>query len=89
MAADIVLKHGSIVPGKWFMLGVLDGLPDYAANPDRPGELNEGELAVVRLADTVAGKAVAHLAPITRNLLGRPRGTFAMTPLMIFRQVSG
>lgn len=89
MSADIVLKHGSIVPGGWNLLGVLDGYPDYTANPDQPAVLTRLETAVAGLADTLVGKAVAQLAPVTRNLLGRPRGTYAMTPLMIYRDVSG
>jgi hypothetical protein len=34
-------------------------------------------------------KMSANLANVSRNLLGRPRTHFGITPLLIFREVSG
>lgn len=88
MSTDLVLKHGSYIEGEWKMLGVLDGLPDYGHDPEMPGKLTDAEEAIKGLAGTAIGKLLAHLSPLTRNLLGRPRGTFGLTPLLIYRNVS-
>lgn len=85
-SSDLVLKHGALVPGNWSMLGIVDATPD-----PKPGE-GEGENmddVVAREAGSMVGTFAAQLAPMTRDLLGRPRTSFGITPLLIFRQVSG
>jgi hypothetical protein len=89
LSTDLVLKHGSHVPGEWSALGVLDAQPDFGSNPSNPTTLSGVEQAIVGVAGTLVGATIAQLAPITRNLLGRPRGAFGMTPLVIYRKVSG
>lgn len=78
-AADISLKYGSSVPGNWYALGILDAVPDEM---DAGGQVNDwgngAEMAV---------KMMGIIAPITRNLLGRPPEFYGITPLLIFREV--
>lgn len=90
VSSDLVLKHGSFVPGEWQMLGILD------AQPDLLPQAAEGEAATQSLDDLVAGmmgtavgELAAKIAPLARTMLGRPRNAFGVTPLLIFRRVSG
>jgi len=81
--SDLLLKHGVAVAGSWNMLGVLDAVPDE-------GEENTINqiLAAISLG-AIGGQIVGQLAPAVRQLLGRPATAFGMTPLLIFREVSG
>lgn len=89
MSSDLVLKHGSFVPGVWHVLGILDATPD-----PRPGEdpqdftLSHLDTVVAELAGTLIGTLTAQLAPMARQILGRPRGSFGITPLLVFRDVA-
>jgi hypothetical protein len=89
LSSDLVLKHGSLVPGLWHILGVLDAKPQPGPAADGRGKLTGLEEAVVGLAETEVGTLAARLSPFTRRLLGRPYGAFGLTPLLIFREVSG
>lgn len=89
-SSDVVLKHGAYVQGQWSLLGILD------ADPDVPRAQAEGEPPTQSIDELVAdmipsgiGKMTAQLAPLTRTLLGRPRTSFGVTPLLIFREVTG
>lgn len=85
--ADLLLKHGTAVPGEWGLLGVLDAFPDPVGDGD------DSRL----FASLVAGASLNELglqfagtlAPIIRKLLGRPDLAYGVTPLIIFREVSG
>lgn len=90
LSSDLVLKHGAFVPGEWRMLGILDALPDpkyeAPAGETTPESIDE---VVAANAGTSMGTVAAQLAPVARELLGRPRTSFGITPLLIFREVSG
>lgn len=90
MSSDLVLKHGALVPGEWNVLGIMDARPDPRdpADDDEAG-LTAFDLAVADSAGTAIGNVAARIAPIARQLLGRPRQSYGMTPLLIFREVSG
>jgi hypothetical protein len=77
-SSDLALKHGSIIPGVWHMLGILDALPDGSEAAVKPQSLFE---PIVNIME--------QLAPLTRQLLGRPPQAYGMTPLLIFRAVTG
>ena len=83
-ASDVILKHGSLLQGQWSILGILDAFPDSG---DMENEANQEVLS--RVAGTVVGQMVVGLSVPTRQLLGRPPETFGMTPLLIFREVTG
>jgi hypothetical protein len=90
LSSDIILKHGSYIPGEWSVLGILDAYPDPRPEPvdgEAPSQ-NIDEL-VATLAGTVIGTVAAQMAPATREILGRPRTAWGVTPLLIFREVSG
>lgn len=77
-ASDILLKHGMTVPGEWAVLGILDATPDYEDHSLNSDELKSGDM----VADIFKG-----LAPVVRQLFGRPKSAFGVTPLLIFREV--
>lgn len=77
--SDILLKHGLQLPGEWSMLGILDAYPYDASDlviPSANGEMSD-----------VLPAFLSILSPLTRGMLGRPEGSHAMTPLLIFREV--
>lgn len=73
--ADLLMKHGFSIGGKWSVLGVLDATPDKAAAPAPPS-----------LGPYVGG--LISMAPAIRPMLGRPADAYGITPLLIFREVS-
>lgn len=78
-STDFALKFGGKIQGSWAMVGIVEALPDESINPS-PFE--------TKSIDEVADAMIAHLAPLSRQLLGRPSDAFGVTPLMIFREVS-
>jgi hypothetical protein len=76
-ASDLMLKHGSTISGEWNMLGVLDAEPDSDANDQ--SAVPQDEVAFF----------LTSLAPFARTALGRPATAYGMTPLVIFREVTG
>ncbi|WP_299724694.1 hypothetical protein [Devosia sp.] len=78
-ASDIVLKYGAEIPGEWNILGILDAQPD---TPGQSGEVDWGQ------GEEIAAKMVGIIAPITRNMLGRPGYCYGVTPLLVFRVVA-
>jgi hypothetical protein len=84
-ASDLMLKHGIAISGLWSMVGVIDALPD-----DINGE-SAHQSAQAGAAESLGsfGVIIGGLAPAIRGMLGRPKDAFGMTPLLIFREVSG
>lgn len=77
-ASDIVLKYGSEIPGRWHILGILDAQPDSI---DAPGDVDFGQ------GQEMAANMMGIIAPLTRNMLGRPTYSYGLTPLLVFRAV--
>jgi hypothetical protein len=75
---DLTLKHGGVVSGGWKALYVLDTWADGGKPPDvdlwSGGDLTNGVLTAMHGL---------------RTLLGRPSTWIGVTPLMIYRNVSG
>ena len=82
-SSDIVLKHGISIPGEWSVVGILDALPDEV---DAQG-LAEISTAGFELGSL--GAAAAGFGPAIRGMLGRPRESYGVTPLIIFRKITG
>lgn len=75
--SDLSLNHGSHLPGVWNVVGILDGIPgDEAVG----GPLNDEHSLIGNLTTTIQ--------PLVRQMLGRPPGSFGLTPLLIFREVN-
>jgi hypothetical protein len=67
MSSDLVLKHGSFVPGVWHMLGILDAVPDLVPDSDIDARgLGPLDAAMVDAAGTVVGALAAQLATVAR-----------------------
>ena len=87
-AEDLFLKHGVAISGEWAMFGIVDALPGGY------GEL-DGQLAIMTdiNPDNPGGELLAKIAaatvPFAKMFLGRPETSFGMTPILIFREVSG
>ena len=80
-ADDLLLKHGIRLAGTWNLLGILDALPD-AGDTAELKATDHGAIGTV-------GDLLTALAPIGRMLLGRPPRAYGLTPLLVFREVSG
>ena len=88
-AADIVLKHGTAVAGEWSALGVLDAMPDADADGNMTDAGRDSTLAMLATADNPFSQLMFNAMPHLRPLLGRPFDAYGMTPLLIFREISG
>ena len=83
LPSDLMLKHGVAVPGNWNIVGILDALPGAATDTEETATITP-ERPISMIATLVTS-----LAPIVRAFLGRPDEAFGVTPLLIFRKVSG
>jgi hypothetical protein len=84
-ASDLTLTYGAMMAGEWSVIGILSAHPEYLT-PDLSQEFNEEDLG---LTESIIGQLSKILAPIVRVTLGRPAAAHAVTPLLIFRDVSG
>lgn len=84
-ASDLLLKHGVIAAGEWKLLGVLDAMP--ASKSPKVTTQTESEKNAV--PSSLVGTLFSRLAPMVKQALGRPKTAFGVTPLLIFREVSG
>lgn len=80
-ASDITLKHGTNIPGDWSVLGILDARPDNRAESDGLVDFGDGSEMAVNMMGIIA--------PIAQNLLGRPKRCYGVTPLLVFREITG
>ena len=85
---ELVLTHGTGLPGEWAMLGILNGRPDIGetAFQQQLTEIEQGLPA--GLVNSGVGMMMKILSPLIRQTLGRPENSFAVTPLLIFREVT-
>jgi len=87
-SAELVLTHGATLPGQWAMLGIMSGRPDYGAIEHQQALAQIGSEFEPGLVNSGIGLLVQHMAPLIRQALGRPVGSYAVTPLLIFREVT-
>ena len=74
-----MLKHGAILSGTWNIVGILDALP----------EVVESDTSVAAaLGNTPLAQVVQSLAPLVRQIMGRPAHAYGLTPLLILREIS-
>lgn len=80
-SSDLMLNHGSTISGEWNVVGVLDARPEGAGNSsdDVQPEINP----ITPLLGILQA-----FGPLARQLLGRPSGSFGVTPLLIFREIT-
>lgn len=77
-SSDFVLKFGGAIPGEWAAVCILDAVPD---------KIDETLADQVIPNDEVAGMIMNPLEPVVRQFLGRPVGSYGITPLAVFREV--
>jgi hypothetical protein len=83
-ASDIVLTYGEIMSGEWSIIGILSAHPEYLT-PDLVQEFDDKDFGLMH---SIIGQLTKIMAPIVRVTLGRPAAAHAITPLLIFREVS-
>lgn len=71
---DINFKHGEFMAGEWYLLGILDALPN--------DDINHEEKDHSELQDMIR-MFVNEL----KNFAGRPKQSFGITPIAIFRNI--
>lgn len=74
---DLSLKYGGGIPGEWFVLGLVDALPDSHYQDDESIEFPEHPMK-----DGFKGMLSA-----IQELAGRPPYSYGMTPLILFRKI--
>ncbi|WP_239807169.1 DUF6414 family protein [Croceicoccus hydrothermalis] len=84
LASDITLTYGEMLSGEWSMLGILSAKPEYLT-PDLSNQFDENDLG---LTHSLVGQISKMLSPLVRVSLGRPSAAHAVTPLLIFREVT-
>ena len=74
--STFMLKHGSSIEGRWGLVGILDAYPNASSFTEAriTGEISHA-------MDTILNM----IAPLTRQLLGRPEDCYGVTPLVIYR----
>lgn len=82
--SDILLAYGDTMAGEWSMVGVLSAHPEYLT-PDLNQEFDPENFG---LTESIVGQLSKMLAPVVRVALGRPSAAYAITPLLIFRDVA-
>ncbi len=70
--------------GNWSIIGILSAHPEYLA-PDLTQKFDSEDFGLMQ---SIVGQLSKILAPIVRVSLGRPAAAYAVTPLLIFREVS-
>ena len=75
---NLALKYGSRIPGEWYVIGVIDALPDIS---------DETVSESIFPSDEIRGTMDCMLEGI-REMIGRSETSYGMTPLVIFRKVS-
>lgn len=78
---DLLLNHGIDVSGLWNIVGILD------ATPTHDGQLLAAPAAPGPDSTSLVGNVALSIQPMARQILGRPKGAYGVTPLLIFREV--
>jgi len=75
--SDVSLKYGPFIPGEWHILCIVDAYADDNKfdNPDAPYPLVTNDLK----------NGMEGILLMMRASMGRPSGSFGITPLIIFR----
>lgn len=71
---DMNFKHGEFMAGEWYLLGILDALPNDDIN-------YEGK------DDSELQDMIKMFVNELKNLAGRPKSSFGITPIAIFRNI--
>jgi hypothetical protein len=87
-SSELALTHGTSPPGDWALLGILSGRPDIGESEHQQLMAQMGSDLPPGLVNSAIGLMAKFLTPLIRTALGRPANAFAVTPLLIFREVT-
>jgi hypothetical protein len=89
--ADLMLKHGHQVAGDWSVVGILDALPDAGGHLDTAVQqaMDTAMVSAAAFQTNAIGLIAMLIAPLARMAMGRPAAARGVTPLLIFREVTG
>lgn len=82
---DFSLRYESVSPEKFFILGILDALPEKFDNKDEA--VIKEEFNNKLLASGIFNEAIMSMNGAFNTLLGRPKDFFGITPICIFRKI--
>lgn len=82
---DFALRYESVSPEKFFILGILDALPEKFDNKDEA--VIKEEFNKKLLASGIFNEAIMSMNGAFNTLLGRPKDFFGITPICIFRKI--
>jgi len=83
--ADITCNHGITVSGEWALLGLLDAVPDDGVAEPESQPLGDNWVGGPA---SLVGNLATVVQPLVRQLLGRPRTFYGVTPLLVLRDVT-
>jgi hypothetical protein len=85
---DLMLKHGAKIAGSWSIVGILDARPfETRDDEDYDDFINVDEHIRTGMFQDNLWKIATELAAPARQALGRPFGSYGVTPLVIFREI--
>lgn len=87
-SSELVLTHGASLPGEWTMVGILSGQPDFGAIEHQQRMAEIGGTLPPGVMNSAIGILAQQMTPMIRQALGRPMGNYAVTPILIFREVT-
>jgi hypothetical protein len=79
----LAFTHGTSIPGSWFMVATLDATPKDADKVEADLLADLKAKPMIKEFQTATAQVVDGL----RKMLGRPHGSYAATPLVIFRKI--
>ena len=74
---DMFLKYGGKIPGEWFVVGLIDALPEEHENN------NNLNFPINPLKD-----GISEMLNAIKALAGRGDDSYGITPLVIFRKMN-
>jgi hypothetical protein len=86
--SELVLTHGTSMPGEWAMLGILSGRPDHGHIEHQQKLAEMGSALPPGVMNSAIGLLAQQMAPMIRMALGRPANAYAVTPILVFREVT-
>lgn len=87
-SSELILTHGASLPGEWTLVGILSGQPDFGAIEHQQRMAEIGGALPPGVMNSAIGIMAQQMTPLIRQALGRPMGNYAVTPLLIFREVT-
>jgi hypothetical protein len=82
-ASDIMLTYGESMSGEWSIVGILNAYPEFRT-PDINQRFDDSDFGLMH---SLVGQVAKLISPVARLTMGRPSAAYAITPILIFREV--